>query len=107
MTNNNNNSNKGKFEKNPDEIGAIWKKISKSGSVFYSGYVEVNGEKVQLVLFPSSKEEDDRIPAFRILKSKEFNPSGAGQGQAAKSKPAPAAKPKAQAQPQEEEDDLF
>jgi hypothetical protein len=53
------------YEKNPDEIGALWIKTSRNGVEFMSG--TVNG--VDVVCF-RSKSKSDKAPAWNVLKSK-------------------------------------
>jgi len=47
-------------------IGAFWKKTSKKGNIFYSGNVEVNGQKVKITMFPNNRKTEDRHPDFNI-----------------------------------------
>ena len=51
------------FEKNPDELGALWAKTGAKGD-YLTG--EINGVKV--VCFPAKPTE--KGPAWRVLKSK-------------------------------------
>ncbi len=51
------------YEKNPDEIGALWLKSGAKGD-YMTG--EINGVKV--VCFPAKPSE--KGPAWRVLKSK-------------------------------------
>lgn len=51
------------FEKNPDELGALWLRSGAKGE-YMTG--EINGVKV--VCFPAKPSE--RGPAWRVLKSK-------------------------------------
>lgn len=53
------------FEKNPDEIGALWLRTSANGAEYMTG--EVNGEKI--VAF-RVKNPTPKGPTWRILKSK-------------------------------------
>jgi len=55
------------FEKDPNEIGALWVKHGAKGS-YMSGTVEVNGEKVRIVCF-SAKKTSEKSPDWRVLKS--------------------------------------
>ena len=52
------------FEKNPDELGALWLKTGAKGE-YMTG--EIGGVKV--VCFPA-KQTNDKSPAWRVLKSK-------------------------------------
>lgn len=52
------------YEKDPDEIGALWVRTSAAGKEYMTG--EINGEKV--VLFRAKASE--KGPAWRVMKSK-------------------------------------
>ncbi len=52
------------FEKDPDELGALWLKTSARGE-YMTG--TING--VNVVCFPA-KKTSDKSPAWRVLKSK-------------------------------------
>lgn len=52
------------FEKNPDELGALWEKNGSKGP-YLTG--EINGVKV--VCFPVERKSD-KSPAWRVMKSK-------------------------------------
>lgn len=54
------------YEKNPDEIGALWIKRSSNGVEFMSGKIEGIGD---VVCF-RSKSKSDKAPAWNVLKSK-------------------------------------
>jgi uncharacterized protein (DUF736 family) len=53
------------YEKNPDEIGALWEKQSQKGDTYMSG--EINGEAV--VIFRTASR-NPKAPAWRVLKSR-------------------------------------
>lgn len=54
------------FEKNPDEIGALWLKTGAKGE-YMTG--EIGGVKV--VCFKNTRAENsEKAPAWRVLKSK-------------------------------------
>lgn len=59
---------------NPDNIGAFWVKTSKkSGETYFSGYFEVDGQKVPCSLF-KSKYHDKKNPksvALRVIRQTE------------------------------------
>lgn len=52
------------FEKNPDDLGALWSKTGSKGE-YLTG--EINGVKV--VCFRNNSE-NPKAPAWRVLKSK-------------------------------------
>ena len=57
-------------ERDPDEIGALWKKQGQRGE-FFSGEVEINGVKQRVVVFPVGRKSSENAPDFRILKARE------------------------------------
>lgn len=52
------------YEKNPDELGALWERESAKGKYFTG---EILGQKV--VIF-ANKKASDKAPDWRVLKSK-------------------------------------
>lgn len=70
-----------------EELGALWRKKSMNGSEYYSGTINFNGEKKEVVVFQNSyKKEGERTPDFRIYLSER--------------KEQPAAQPTTSARPQ-------
>lgn len=58
-----------------NDIGGLWKKVSKAGSEYMSGSVEVNGEKISIVVFSNSyKKAGERTPDFKIFLSESRDP---------------------------------
>lgn len=57
------------YKKNPDEIGVLWKKQSAKGMEFMSGSLEINGEKINIVVF-SQQKKSEKAPDYKILISK-------------------------------------
>lgn len=61
------------FEKDPNEIGALWSKSGAKGE-YLTGTIEVNGgernggETIKVVCF-AVKKSSDKSPAWRVLKS--------------------------------------
>lgn len=55
------------FEKDPNEIGALWVKSGAKGD-YMTGTIEVNGEQVRVVCF-AAKKTSDKSPSWRVLKS--------------------------------------
>lgn len=53
------------FEKDPDELGALWTKTSANGKTYMTG--EINGVKV--VCWPA-KQTSDKSPDWRVMRSK-------------------------------------
>lgn len=52
---------------NPDELGALWIKISKTGAVYMSGKV---GDQEVVIFRNDKKVEGSNQPDWRVLKSK-------------------------------------
>lgn len=50
-----------------NSIGALWVKQGKSGP-FYSGYVELDGQKIEIVAFKNDNTKNPKAPSLRILK---------------------------------------
>ena len=61
-------------EKNARDIGALWLKMGNKGE-YLSGYVEVNGVKVDLVCFKNGYKKSDKHPEWKILLSQPKNQS--------------------------------
>jgi len=55
--------------KNEDQLGALWIKESQKGP-YLTGYIEVNGEKINVVCFKNQYKTEDKHPDWQILKSK-------------------------------------
>ena len=50
------------------EVGALWTKEG-GGQRFYSGFVEIDGEKREVVIFKNKFKEKENQPDLRIYKS--------------------------------------
>lgn len=50
-----------------NSIGALWVKQGKAGP-FYSGYVEIEGQRVEIVAFKNDNSKNPKAPSIRILK---------------------------------------
>lgn len=50
-------------------IGSLWKKQSKTGTIFYSGNITVNGVKIDIVVFTNRKRPDKQDPDLRIFEN--------------------------------------
>ena len=78
-------------------IGALWAKES-GGNKFLSGEVEVDGQKVRIVVFKNNRKEKETHPDYNILLAGERGSyKGGGDSKKADAKPKRTAK---------EEDDL-
>lgn len=59
-----------KPEQKSDRIGALWKKVSKNtGNEYFTGEIEINGEKHGIVMFYNKKTKETQ-PDFNIIKQK-------------------------------------
>jgi len=47
------------------KIGALWLKEGKSGK-FLSGMVEIDGKKINLMVFRNTRKQEDRHPDYTI-----------------------------------------
>ena len=69
MNNTNQNTNK-----NQNELGALWKKKSKTGLSFLSGYInDHDGQRIDVVVFANSKKSNEKAPDYRLYVSKPMN----------------------------------
>lgn len=96
MNNTNNTNNKNQ------ELGALWKKKSKSGMSFLSGYInDHDGQRIDVVVFANGNKKNEKAPDYRLYVSK---PLENRNQQAPK-----ATKPVAKSKPAivEEEDDIL
>lgn len=54
-----------------DELGALWKKKSKTGMSFLSGYIiDHDGARTDVVVFANSKKTNEKAPDYRLYVSK-------------------------------------
>jgi uncharacterized protein (DUF736 family) len=71
---NNNNNTNNQQNKNQNELGALWKKKSKNGMAFLSGYVKVDDlgleKEIKVVVFANNKKANEKAPDYRIYISK-------------------------------------
>jgi hypothetical protein len=61
-----------------NSIGALWVKQGKSGP-FYSGHIEIDGKKIDIVAFKNDNSKNPKAPSLRILKSVPYNKPGSEQ----------------------------
>jgi len=70
MNNTNQNTNTN-TNKNQNELGALWKKKSKAGMSFLSGYInDHDGQRIDVVVFANGKKTNERAPDYRLYISK-------------------------------------
>ena len=106
MNNTNQNTNKNQ------ELGALWKKKSKAGMSFLSGYInDHDGQRIEVVVFANSKKTNEKAPDYRMYVSKPLNKEGATTTTSAPTSNAPAKtftkKAPVIAVVQEDEDDIL
>jgi uncharacterized protein (DUF736 family) len=74
-------------------IGALWTKTSKAGNKFLAGNLEINGEKIEVVVFKNVDKKNEKGPDFSILLSTPYEGGGktntSSQPKKAPQKPAP------------------
>ena len=97
---------------NNTELGALWKKKSKTGVAFLSGYVKVDDlgleKEIKVVVFANNKKSNDKAPDYRIYISKPLDSQQSSQNDKKVNQPS-VKKPVANAiEPEEsEENDLL
>ena len=104
MNNNNNNQNKNQ------ELGALWKKKSKAGMSFLSGYInDHDGQRIDVVVFANGNKKNEKAPDYRLYVSKPLeNKQGNSTSQdSVKQAPVRQAAQKKVQQVQEDEDDIL
>ncbi len=57
------------MQENNDSIGALWIK-EKNNKKYMSGVIEINGEKINIVVFKNSYKKENKHPDYRILRSR-------------------------------------
>lgn len=68
---NNTNTNTNNNNKNQNELGALWKKKSKTGMSFLSGYInDHDGSRTDIVIFANDKKTNEKAPDYRVYISK-------------------------------------
>jgi hypothetical protein len=103
MNNTNQNTN---TNKNQNELGALWKKKSKAGMSFLSGYInDHDGQRIDVVVFANSKKTNEKAPDYRLYVSKPLDNQNkvTASAQVAKAVPAKNAQPVVE----EDEDDIL
>ena len=100
-----NNTNNNQQNKN-QELGALWKKKSKAGMSFLSGYInDHDGQRIDVVVFANSKKTNEKAPDYRLYVSKPLD----NQNKTTPSQPVVKTAPVKKAQPvvEEDEDDIL
>lgn len=93
--------------KNQNELGALWKKKSKAGMSFLSGYInDHDGQRIDIVVFANGNKKNEKAPDYRLYVSKPLeNKTQQIQETKAVTKTTPVKK--AQQVAQEDEDDIL
>jgi uncharacterized protein (DUF736 family) len=60
------------MQENNDQCGVLWIK-EKNNKKYMSGVIEINGEKINIVVFKNGYKKEDKHPDYRILKSRPKN----------------------------------
>ena len=105
MNNTNQNTNTN-TNKNQNELGALWKKKSKAGMSFLSGYInDHDGQRIDVVVFANGKKTNERAPDYRLYVSKPLD----NQNKATPSNVVAKTAPVKKVQPvvEEDEDDIL
>lgn len=56
------------YEKDPFEIGLLWKNVSKKGNKYYKGAIMIGGAEHKITLFKiRTNKVGDNIPYFKVL----------------------------------------
>ena len=56
-------------EQKDERLGALWSKRSAKGE-YFTGNLEINGEKIGVVVFSNDKRGNEKAPDWRILRAK-------------------------------------
>jgi len=100
-----NNTNNNQQNKN-QELGALWKKKSKAGMSFLSGYInDHDGQRIDVVVFANSKKTNEKAPDYRLYVSKPLDNQNKTTASQSVAKTAPVNK--AQPVVEEDEDDIL
>ena len=79
MNNDTSNSTSNNTNRNPDEVGALWKRKSKAGMTYLAGHVKYDelGKEVtsKVVVFSNDKKTNEKQPDYRIYLSKPMGAS--------------------------------
>ncbi len=94
-------------KKNEQEIGALWKRVSKSGSQTYlSGHITVDElgspRTYKVVVFSNKNKKNEKAPDFRIYLSK-----APGEATASSTAPVKSERTAAAAPQQQQEEELL
>ena len=48
------------------QVGALWQNTSQRGLTYWSGKIEVGGQKVELIIFENKNKKKDNSPDYTI-----------------------------------------
>lgn len=66
-------SNNNSSKQQSNSIGGLYVKESASGLKFMSGFIEVNGERKNIVVFKNKEKKSEKTPDWSILESKSYD----------------------------------
>jgi uncharacterized protein (DUF736 family) len=103
MNNTNTNTNK-----NQNELGALWKKKSRAGMSFLSGYIlDLDGQRTDVVVFANNKKTNERAPDYRLYVSKPLETSSNSENKTSDTQPVKELKKVQKTETIEESDDIL
>jgi uncharacterized protein (DUF736 family) len=62
------------------DVGAFWEYRSKSGKWYYSGFVTIDGKRIDLVMFKNDFRKTDKQPTYRVYLSEKKEERGGTSG---------------------------
>lgn len=102
------NKNNQQQNKNQNELGALWKKKSKAGMSFLSGYiVDHDGTRTDIVVFANGNKKNEKAPDYRLYVSKPLENKQSTQNKPTSQKPTFKKVVQETVEVQEDEDDIL
>jgi len=63
-------------QRNPDELGGIWRNVSAAGMAYYTGKLTIDGKTIEIVMFNNDKKPSgSKQPDWRVYRRKPKQPS--------------------------------
>jgi len=59
------------------ELGAVWERESKTGQLYLSGKITIEGKHYEIVAFKETDKKHDKMPDWRIYESQPRGPQEA------------------------------
>lgn len=56
------------YKKDEAELGVLWEKSGAKGT-WFSGSIEIDNQKIPVVVFRNGNKKSDKAPDFRILRA--------------------------------------